>query len=194
MNDGAAAVALDALLARLRDEDEAGSAYEDLRRRLVRYFRLHEPAHAEELADVAIDRLARRIGEGVEIANLAAYALGIARHVLLEIAARHARERRAEADPTAWPEAPEADVEAAEESAGAALALAALDACLDTLGAHARTLMLDYYAADGGERIRSRQRLAGRLGVTLNALRNRALRLREALEECVRARLAGDRA
>ena len=48
---------------------------------------------------------------------------------------------------------------------------------------------LDYYGADGAERIATRQRLAGERGISINALRNRALRLREALEDCVRKRL-----
>ncbi|MET0224835.1 MAG: hypothetical protein ABW187_00170, partial [Dokdonella sp.] len=68
-------------------------------------------------------------------------------------------------------------------------AVTALDGCLDRLGERARTLMLSYYGADGAQRIRARQRLARELGSSLNALRNRALRLRETLERCVREQL-----
>jgi hypothetical protein len=53
-------------------------------------------------------------------------------------------------------------------------------------------LILEYYGVDdGGSRIERRQRLAESFGLTLNALRNRALRTRLALEKCVSARLAG---
>jgi DNA-directed RNA polymerase specialized sigma24 family protein len=178
------------LLLRLRGDDEAGVAYEVLRRRLTRYFRLHVPAEADELADIAIDRLARRVDEGVTVDNVALYALGIARLVLLEARARHARQQLAEADPTAWPEIEDAD--AAQARMLDERATTALSACLDEAGSSARAMILHYYAADGGERIRMRQQLARTLGISVNALRNRALRLRDALEDCVRDRLDRD--
>jgi hypothetical protein len=67
---------------------------------------------------------------------------------------------------------------------------AALEACLDTLAKADAALILDYYGADGSARIRLRQQLADSLGLSLNALRNRALRLRGKLEECALSRLA----
>ena len=42
---------------------------------------------------------------------------------------------------------------------------------------------------DDARRIPARRELAARLGIGLNALRNRALRLRETLEQCIRQRL-----
>jgi len=182
-----ASAAFTALLHRLRGDDDAGIAYERLRSRLIRYFRGHVPAEADELADVAIDRLARRVDEGVDVANVPMYALGIARLVLLEARARYARQQLAEADPTAWPEAEDAD--SAESRSLDEQATAALVACLDEAGNEARTMIVGYYAADGAERIRVRKRLADQSGISVNALRNRALRLRDALEACVRKRL-----
>jgi DNA-directed RNA polymerase specialized sigma24 family protein len=182
-----ASAAFAALLRRLRGDDDAGVAYERLRSRLIRYFRLHVPAEADELADVAIDRLARRVDEGVEVANVPLYALGIARLVLLEARARYARRQLAESDPTGWPD--DEDPDTAESHALDERAATALVACLDEAGEAARSMIVDYYAADGGERIRVRKRLADELGVSINALRNRALRLREALEACMRKRL-----
>jgi DNA-directed RNA polymerase specialized sigma24 family protein len=183
------AAALAALLQRLRREGEPGAAYEALRRRLLRFFRLHAPAQAEELADVALDRLARRLDEGVEVAQVASYVLGIARLVALE--ARAKERRRQSAEDGDWPAE---DEESVQERAQDERDAAALSACLEEAGADARGLILDYYGADGAERIRVRQRLAGRLGVSLNALRNRALRLRERLEACLRERLRRDAA
>ena len=174
----------DALLRRLGSEGAEGLAYETLRRRLIRFFRVYVPAEADELSDVSLDRLARKIHEGTDVVNVPLYALGIARMVLHESRARAARRRTAEADPTLAPGETDAQGTGELETA-----LAALSLCLDGAGAESRTLILEYYGADGAERIATRQRLAGARGISLNALRNRALRLREALEECVRKRL-----
>ena len=183
MTASQAASPLDALLARLAMDGDEGVAYEALRRRLIRFFDVYVPADAGELADVALDRVARRIHEGVEVASVLSYTLGVARMVLHEARARAARRRVAEVDPTLLPDENGGDAREIE------VALAALSQCLDTAGADARKLILDYYGADGASRIALRQRLAGERGISLNALRNRALRLREALEDCVRQRL-----
>jgi DNA-directed RNA polymerase specialized sigma24 family protein len=174
---------LDALLARLAADGDEGIAYETLRRRLIRFFDVYVPAEAEELADVALDRVAGRIREGVEIGSVLSYTLGVARMILHEARARAARRRVAEIDPALLPA--EDDGEARELE----IALAALSRCLDAAGGEARALILEYYGADGASRIALRQRLALARGISLNALRNRALRLREALEDCVRKRL-----
>lgn len=179
-----AAGAFAALLRRLRADGVDGPGYEALRRRLIVFYRLHEPGEAEALADVVLDRLARRIHAGTEVASVPLYALGIARMVLRETRARASRRHVAEADPTLVP-----DNDPAETAAQEAVA-AALEACLAEAGAAARALILAYYAADGAARIAIRQRLANEAAITLNALRNRALRLRGMLEECVRRRVS----
>jgi DNA-directed RNA polymerase specialized sigma24 family protein len=176
--------AFDALLRRLRSSGSEALGYEALRRRLIQFFRLHVPADAEDLADVTLDRLARKIHEGTDVASVPLYGLGIARMVLHEARARSAKRRAAEADPTLFAEPDDGDTRATEDAL-----LAALSACLDEAGTAARTLILAYYRADGAERIAIRQHLADERRISLNALRNRALRLREALENCVRGRL-----
>lgn len=180
----AASTPFDALLRRLGVDGAEGPAYETLRRRLIRFFRVYAPAEADELADVSLDRLARKIHEGTEVLNVPLYALGIARMVLHETRARGARRRNAEADPTFT-----SDEDDGQETGELETALAALSACLDGAGAEPRALILAYYGADGAERIATRQRLASERAISLNALRNRALRLRDALEDCVRKRL-----
>ena len=177
---------LDALLARLAADGDEGVGYETLRRRLIRFFDVYVPADADELADVALDRVARRIHEGVEVASVLSYTLGVARMVLHEARARAARRRVAEIDPTLLPD------DENTESRDIEVALAALSHCLDAAGGDGRTLILEYYGADGASRIALRQRLAHERGISLNALRNRALRLREALEDCVRRRLGAE--
>lgn len=186
---GAQAVAEDglrlvALLKRLdRDGRPVEAAYERIRRRLIAFLRLHLPAHAESLADTVLDRLGKRLQDGIEIQDVAHYALGIARLLVLETRARLERERLA--------------AEESERQHGlgggereAEFAHAALADCLKELGAASAELLLEYYSADGGVRIERRQALAARLGISLNALRNRVLRLRGLLESCTAARLA----
>ena len=175
-----------ALLARLAVDGRADLIYEDLRRRLIRFFRLHVPTDAEALADVSLDRLARKLHQGVEVAGVRAYTLGIARMVLHETNAKRARQRLAEADPLLAASGDQGDD--AQEPAVEVVS-AALSRCLQEIGERNGSLILAYYGADGAQRIRVRQRLAEELGSSLNALRNRALRLRETLERCVRERM-----
>jgi DNA-directed RNA polymerase specialized sigma24 family protein len=176
----------DSLLTRLgADGRSRGDVYEQLRRRLILMLRLHVPADAEALADIALDRLARRVHEGTPIDNPHLYALGIARNLVLEAQSRTAKQQRMGEDPTLLPEQTEDDTEAVES------AHAAMAACLEQLGGHARDLLLAYYSADGAARIRTRQHLASELGLSINALRNRALRLRAAVSRCVHTRLHG---
>lgn len=177
---------LDILLERLAAEDGKAPGYARLHTRLVSYFRLRFPAEAESLADEVMDRLARRLGEGTIVASLAGYALGIARLVGMEAGARQRKERDAARDALAQLELsrPEPEFDPA---------LPALRACLDALGPESAAFILDYHAADSGTtRITRRQALAERLGLSLNALRNRALRLRIGLEKCVRERLRAE--
>ena len=182
------AVLFEALLRHLAAGGERGEAvYEKLRTRLTSYLRLHLPSEADELADVTIDRLARRIHSGTPIQNVYSYALGVARMVVFEARARYSRERSSfdeigylQESATSPDEDEVPDAEATD---------AALTGCLEKLGSAASELILEYYVDSGANRIEARRQIAGRLGLSINALRNRALRLRAALESCVRERL-----
>lgn len=171
---------LDVLLERLGDtRDAAGDAYESLRRMLCRYFEVRRAHDAAELSDEVIDRLARRLHEGTEIGDIGAFARGTARLVLLE-----ARRRPAAATLDVETLAPpsHADGLADDLEAGSYC----LDRCLARLDATARSQITVYYTADGRNRIEGRKRLALSLGVSPTALRLRMLRLRFALEQCMR--------
>ena len=182
--EGDARSRFNALLARLGTNGiPSGIAYEQLRRRLIVLFRLHVPADAEALSDVALDRLARRIHDGAPIDNPQLFALGIARKLVLEAQNRAARQQRMANDPTLASAPADDDAEALESNC------AAMSACLGKLGTNARDLILAYYGADGAARIETRRRLASELGLSVNALRNRALRLREGLARCMHLRL-----
>ncbi len=81
------------LLSRLGSSDEtAGDAYEALRRLLCRFFEVRGATDADGLTDQVLDRVSRRVRDGVEIADVHAYARGVARLVLLESRRRPAAE------------------------------------------------------------------------------------------------------
>jgi len=177
--------ALAALLERLQAEGPSPQVvYETLRSRLIAFLRLHVPAQAESLADEALDRMARRVHEGTPVQNVYLYALGIGRLLVRESRARTTREEGAARDATLFQD--DADDVVARETLDAALR-----ACMDGLPAGGAELIVEYYSSgDGAVRIESRRRIAERLGLGLNALRNRALRLRDMLESCIGQRLA----
>jgi DNA-directed RNA polymerase specialized sigma24 family protein len=174
--------AFTSLLARLGpDADRAGTAYEDLRRALVSFFRWRGASTPEECADDALDRLAARIHDGVAVDDVPRFARGIARLVLLEHwRGPHAQQALAE-DPPAQTSLLDPDEEALHQC---------LDLCLDELDAQGRALILGYYAAEGRKRIDSRKEMAASLGLSESALRNRAQRLRDRLERCLTSCLA----
>jgi len=169
------------LLAMLHaDREQAAIRYEELRERLVRVFCWERAIDPEALADEALTRLARRLDEGEEIRNPAAFLNGIARNLIKE--ERHLRQRME----------PLQDFPAAVTNDDVERNHAALEACLSSWEPDKRRLLLAYYQGDQAARIQNRQRLAAELGLELNALRNRALRLRDRLESCIRQQMERD--
>lgn len=161
---------LDALLQALAPEREsAGQRYEELRRRLVNLFAWEQCDAADDLADEVLNRLARKVLEGTPIPNLDRFAFGIAR-LLMQEEGRKRRNRQ-----TALLQFPQG-----EQSPDWA-SLDAMDQCLAALPQDRRDLIARYYSED-------RATLARGLGISLNALRNRAMRIREELFKCVTSR------
>jgi DNA-directed RNA polymerase specialized sigma24 family protein len=175
------------LLARLDpDRGRAGERYEDLRRTLVRFFEWRRAPFPDEHADETFDRVARRLAEGVEISNFGGYCYEVARLVYLEtLKGPRARQTPLEsAEPTAIAEA---GLEATRKEAR----MACLDECLASLTPDSRELIVAYYRNDGRDRIDARKAMAAGRGLRLEALANRAQRLRDKLERCVTACLHG---
>jgi len=176
--------ALRALLTRLDpDPATAGEKYEQLRRGLVRVFDWRGVRTPDVCADETIDRVARKLDDGVAVDDVIRFAYGVARLVLLE------QGRRPEARETSLDEAiaaslasPPDDIEEPEGRRQACF-----ERCLATLGADARALILRYYVAANRDRIASRAMLAAELGLSQNALRSRAQRIRNQLERCTNA-------
>jgi DNA-directed RNA polymerase specialized sigma24 family protein len=154
------------------DRETAGLRYESLRRRLVDLFAWERCPAPEELADDALNRLARKVAEGVDIPHLDRYAFGIARFLVQEDA--RTRRSREAALRIPHPAAAASDIDPEM--------VAAIQSCLGDLPAAARDLIQRYYAED-------RAALARGLGINGNALRNRALRIRASLQRCASRKL-----
>ena len=156
---------LDALLGALApDREAAGRRYEELRRRLINLFAWEQWQGPEDLADEVLNRLARRVMEGTAIPQLDRFAFGIAR-LLMQEEGRKQRNRQA-----LLRELRPVDAQSSSDWLG----LDAMDRCLAALPPDRRSLIERYYAED-------RAALARELGISLNALRNRAMRIREEL-------------
>jgi DNA-directed RNA polymerase specialized sigma24 family protein len=163
------------------DRDIAGEKYEHLRQTLIRFFEWRGAPFPEEHADETFDRVSRKLGNHLEIANLRAYCYEVARLVWLEALKKPDR-RFISLDAAGAPvpvAAPEHDTHASD------IRLACLEQCLMALPAERRELILEYYRDDHRARIDRRKLLAERFGLQRETLANRAQRLRNALERCV---------
>lgn len=172
--------AFDKLLLALGDDrDSGGKKYLEIRANLIRFFEWRGCPFPEDHADETINRMAKRVAEGEEVLNPSGYAIGVARLLLLEIIKGRQREQSALNEMTA-----NADVYAKEDD-GDDGRIECLRHCLDELSTDNRQLILDYYQGEKGDKIRNRKKLIERLGIPVNTLRMRALRLRERLQVCV---------
>jgi DNA-directed RNA polymerase specialized sigma24 family protein len=160
------------------DRDSAAQKYLEIRSNLMRFFEWRGCSFPEDHADETINRIAKRVAEGEEILNFSGYAMGVARLLLLEINKGRQREQLALA------EIGHAS-EFYEEKDDGEKRLVCLRSCLQTLTTDNRDLILEYYQGEKGEKIQNRKNLMGRLGIPVNTLRMRALRVREKLQMCV---------
>jgi len=160
------------------DRETAGRKYLEIRNNLTRFFEWRGCSFPEDHADETINRMAKRVSEGEAILNHSGYAMGVARLLLLEINKGRQREQSALAEIGTAPDVyvPEDDSESR---------LTCLRSCLQTVSPDNRELILQYYQGEKGEKIENRKRLIERLGIPVNTLRMRALRLRERLQACV---------
>ena len=161
------------------DRDTAGKKYEDLRRRLIVILEARRCAHAEEVADEAVDRFIRRLPELIETfeGGPLPYLLVIARNI------QHEQEKK----PTLpLPEDIEKLLVAAEHNDDLDDPVHdCLDGCLAKLDPKGRRLLLDYYQNDKQQKIQFRKTLAKQMGIAANALRLRIHRLRNTVHACL---------
>jgi RNA polymerase sigma factor (sigma-70 family) len=160
------------------DPEKAGKKYEVIRRKLVKIFDWRGVRFPEECADETINRVVRKLEYGQTIRDIPTYCQGVARFVMLE-AFKKADNRQV----------------SLEELGGVSVAPALPEdendqqkcfaRCLSDLPDESRQLILQYYEDDRRGKIDNRQAIADRLGIPLNALRNRVQRIRDKLERCI---------
>jgi len=182
MESGLTADAFTKLLNRLdADRERAGGKYEDLRRTLLRFFEWRAAPFPEEQTDETFNRIARKLDEGIEIANMGSYCHQVARLVCLEAFKGH-ESRRAPLEEIKL----EATVpDTSDEIADKEQRLTCLDDCLGQLPGESHELISEYYVDEKRGRIDRRKALAERMGLRRDALANRAQRVRDKLEQCV---------
>lgn len=166
------AEALEGLLLRLAPEREAaGLEYERLHRRLLAFFESHGSLEPGRDADETLDRLARKLREGHDIRDVPAYVHGLARNVLRETWRRTRREEDARETLRELRPPPPPD----------GRLWSCFDRCLAALEPDRAELLVAYYSASRSSNRAWRAELAASRGLSLNALRIRVFRAREAL-------------
>jgi DNA-directed RNA polymerase specialized sigma24 family protein len=183
--------AFDTLLGALNpNRDRAAAIYESIRKKLITFFECRHCSSPEDYADITINRVARRISEGkiIYTADPSSFFFGVAYKVLQEYWGERARRGTSLSDLPLLELPSENPIEAKEKEAeriGIENHLECLEQCIQSLTAKNRRLIIQYYEGETRARIRNRKGLAEEFGIPLNALRIRALRIRERLEECV---------
>lgn len=160
------------------DPERAGEKYEAIRIQLIKFFDWRSVSFPEECADETITRVIRKIDDGESFRDISTYCFGVARMVYLE-SRKRPENRRVPLDDAPQIAAP-AEVEEDEDERGHCLSH-----CLQELPLESRRIILKYYEDDRRRKIDNRAELAAALGIPLNALRSRAQRIRNKLEECV---------
>ena len=173
------------------DLERAGEKYENIRHALITFFECRRSASPEDLADETINRVARKLSEGKEIyvENPVSYFYGVARNVLKEhwespMPAPTPLENIPPLKNPAHDPSRRHDEQLEREQRERQLEC--LEHCLNGLDAKDHELISTYYEGETSVKIQNRKALAERLGVPITALRLRALRIRERLEECVK--------
>ena len=160
------------------DPAQAGERYESLRRNLITVFTARRCHLAEDLADETLNRAIRRLPDIIETyqGEPAAYIRAIANNLFLEYLKEQSQVTPLSAiDPPA-PPVPEEE----EESEAACL-----KRCLAQLPPESHQFILAYYQENKQAKIDHRKKLAGQMGMALNALRLRTHRIRNLLESCM---------
>ena len=164
------------------DRDSGGKKYLDIRNNLTRFFEWRGCPFPEDHADETINRIAKRVAEGEQIQNPSGYAMGVARLLVLEILKGRQREQ------VAMNELTTTTSEIAENGGNGDKGeerIGCLRHCLQGLSTENRLLITEYYEGEKGDKIQNRKKLMEKLGIPVNTLRMRALRLRDRLQVCV---------
>jgi DNA-directed RNA polymerase specialized sigma24 family protein len=172
------------------DPHRAAERYEKVREKLTRFFEWKGCLPGDEYADETIDRVARRLEEGIETApeNPYLYFHGVALNVIRE------RWRKAERDARPLETLPASQAPAIDPFEAQRLEavegethrrLGCLQDCLGCLPPPSRELLTVYHLGGAGVHIGRRKDLAERLNLPAGALRLRIYRIRRQVEQCL---------
>lgn len=158
------------------DRENAGKKYEQIRTRLIKIFYARGCHLAEELADETIARVSKKAGHLIENyqGDPAFFFYGVAKKVFLEFT----REPKSGEMPHHLTQ-PDSNTHELEQNDQC------LTQCLETISDKNSKFILEYYECDKGEKIKCRKRMTEELGISHEALRIRAYRIRNTLQKCV---------
>ncbi|MGH9851774.1 MAG: RNA polymerase sigma factor [Blastocatellia bacterium] len=169
------------------DPEKAAQTYEKMRCHLIKLLDKRGCRFSEDLADESFDRVILRLPNMPDPSKVvpAAYLVAVAKNRYLEYV-----EEMSKMDHL--PDSDHADFLSPASGQGAERdeALDCLERCLAELSPESRQLILEYYRENKRAKIDNRQKIAEDLGLTFNALRIRAHRIRDALrkwlDECLK--------
>ena len=180
--------AFDDLLAWLNpDRELASSIYLNLRHSLPRIFAWNRCADPEGMTDETFDRVARQVHtlRGTYQGNPSLFFYGVAKNLIKEYHKKVKVHVPIETIELAVDPPQEPEEETAERRREC------LRKCLRKLPKENRDLIISYYAKEKQAKIIHRAEMARQLGISLEALRVRMLRIRGSLEECIEFCLDG---
>src|SRR5579871_1077489 len=165
------------------DREKAAKEYLQLSTNLVRYFICKGCAHADELADRTMDRVAIVMkNEPDKYSSAHALSWGVAKNVYREYS-RQVTFAELDAETVS---AAESSQQMLQDTASKERKAGCLGSCLQGLSAHERDLIVQYHRSQGREKIETRKRLAEEHGGA-NKVRITAYRIRARLHECITA-------
>jgi len=165
------------------DPELAAQVYEAIRQKLISYFLRRGCSDVESLADRTIDRVTRKLRSfnGAPPDNPLRYCYGVARYIHKEYCHEQADTGGGtvtDAQPDPYQPASAEAQEVLERCLGN---------CLQKLDAEKRDTFIRYYLAEPKAGSQIHQWLAEQMGITINALRLRVLRVKEELRICITA-------
>jgi len=163
------------------NRDRGAEKHEKIRQRIIRIYQNRGCNRAEDVADRALERFARKAKNlrRSYVGDPALYIYAIAKRVYKETL-------REEQDIAIKPPPPKDDSDEVE------LRHAWLEYGLKTLKPESRELILRFYQGEKREKIENRKRLAAELGITSKSLSLRALHIRQRMYDCMKGYLAGN--
>ncbi len=157
------------------DRDAAALKYEKIRQRIIRTLVCRGCCEAETLVDDSIDRVAAKVDWLIQnyVGDPALYFYGVAQNVFKEYLRKKPR-----------PDLPPPDRETTNSEEREQV-FDCLDHCMKHLPEDNTSLVIRYYEGEKQAKINNRKQLAEEFGITLDALRIRAHRIRRELRKCV---------